>query len=155
MVVVAAALLVTLGGGSSAAPSLGQVAALSGRGPAGPAPRPLPSASTTLLTAAVGSLHFPNWQADGGWRSSGERTDTVEGRTVKTVFYTHGGMRLGYSIVASPALAGSPASSSTYTVLQNGSRVTVVWTVAGHTCTLTGTGSNAEALWHLARTTVD
>jgi hypothetical protein len=153
--VVVVALVVTLGGGSTAPPSLSQVAALSGRGPAGPAPGPLPSASTTLLTAAVGSLHFPNWQGDGGWRSSGERTDRIQGRTVRTVFYTHAGTRLAYSIVASPVLAGSRVANSRYTVLQAGSRVTVVWVVDGHTCTLTGTGSSAESLWSLARTTLE
>jgi hypothetical protein len=140
---------------SKTAPSLAKVAALSGLGPAGPAPGPLPSASTTLLTAAVGKLHFPNWQSDGGWRSIGERTDTVGGRTVKTVFYRHGDTRLAYSIVASPVVSGSPAASNSYTVVRNGSRVTVIWTDRGHTCTLTGAGSNAESLWSLAKTTLE
>jgi len=154
--VVAGALVITLGGGSTTeAPSLVQVAALSGRGPAGPAPGPLASASTTLLTAAVGSLHFPNWRDDGGYRSSGERTDTVAGRTVKTVFYTHGGTRLAYSIVASPVLRGSRVADSPYGVVQVGSRVTVVWTDRGHTCELTGVGTDAEALWSLAKTTLE
>jgi hypothetical protein len=153
--VAAAALVITLSGGATTAPSLAQVAALSGRGPAGPAPGPLPSASTTLLTAAVGKLHFPNWQAQGGWRSTGERTDTIGGRTVRTVFYMHGGERLAYSIVASPVVSGSPVGNSSYTVVQNGARVTVVWTDRGHTCELSGVGSDAEALWSLAKTTLD
>jgi hypothetical protein len=153
---VVVALVITLGNGSTTAvPSLAQVAALSGRGPAGPAPGPLPSASTTLLTAAVGNLHFPNWQSQGGWRSSGERTDAVEGRTVKTVFYTHGGTRLAYSIVESPVLRGSRVSNSPYVWLQVGSRATVVWTDRGHTCALTGVGISAESLWSLAKTTLD
>jgi hypothetical protein len=149
------ALVISLSGGSTAAPTLAQVAALSGRGPAGPAPGPLPSAQTTLLTAAVGGLHFPNWRDDGGWRSSGERTDTVGGRSVKTVFYTHAGVRLAYSIVASPVLWGSRVSNSPYVVLQVGSRVTVVWTDEGHTCALTGAGISAGSLWSLAKTTLD
>lgn len=155
--VVVVALVITLGGGSTATPSLAQVAALSGRGPAGPAPGPLSSAPTTLLTAAVGDLHFPHWQAQGGWRSSGERTDTLDGRTVKTVFYTHSGTgtQLAYSIVASPVVSGSPVANGSYTVVQNGSRVTVVWTDRGHTCELTGVGTNAETLWSLAKTTLD
>jgi hypothetical protein len=155
MAVVAAALVITLGSGTTATPSLAQVAALSGRGPAGPAPGPLPSASTTLLTASVGSLHFPNWWAHGGWRSSGERTDTIDGRTVRTVFYTHAGTRLAYSIVASPVLWGSRVANSRYVVLQVGSRVTVVWTDRGHTCALTGAGASAESLWSLAKTTLE
>jgi hypothetical protein len=153
--IVVAALVITVSGGSSPAPRLAQVAALSGRGPAGPAPGPLPSASTTLLTAAVGNLHFPNWQGQGGWRSSGERTDTIGGRTVRTVFYTHGGRRLAYSIVASPVVSGSPAANSPYAVLQDGSRVTVVWTDRDHTCELTGVGTSAESLWSLAKTTLE
>jgi hypothetical protein len=153
--VVVAALVITLSGGATPAPSLAQVAALSGRGPAGPAPGPLPSASTTLLTAAVGDLHFPNWQAQGGLRSSGERTDAIDGRTVKTVFYTHAGTRLAYSIVASPLLPGSRVANSPYVVVQDGSRVTVVWSDRGHTCALTGVGVSAGALWGLAKTTLE
>jgi hypothetical protein len=155
-VIAVAALAVALSGGSTATPSLIQVAALSGRGPAGPAPGPLRSAQTTLLTASVGGLHFPNWQAQGGWRSSGERSDTIDGRTIRTVFYTNaGGTRLAYSIVASPVLGGSRVSNSPYVWLQAGSRATVVWTDQGHTCALTGVGISAEALWSLARTTLD
>jgi hypothetical protein len=153
--VAVAALAIALSGGSTAAPSLAQVAALSGRGPAGPAPGPLPSASTTLLTAAVGSLHFPNWQSQGGWRGSGERTDTIDGRAVRTVFYTRGGRRLAYSIVASPVVSGSPAANGSYMVSQSGARVTVVWTDRGHTCVLSGVGTSAEALWSLAKTTLE
>jgi len=155
MAVAVAALVITLSGGSTTAPSLARVAALSGRGPAGPAPGPLASASTTLLTAAVGDLHFPNWHSDGGWQASGERMDTVGGRAVTTVYYTDAGTRLAYSIVASPALSGSPTGSNQYTVLQKGSRVTVIWTDKGHTCTLSGTGTNAESLWSLAKTTLE
>ena len=151
---VVAALVITLSGGSTAAPTLAQVAALSGRGPAGPAPGPLPSAQTTLLTASVGRLHFPNWRARGGWHSSGQRTDKIDGRAVRTVFYTHGSTRLAYSIVASPVVSGSPAANDSYTVVQRRSRVTVVWVDQGHTCALTGVGADAEALWSLAKTTL-
>lgn len=148
-------IILALGSHSTATPSLAQVAALSGRGPAGPAPGPLPSASTTLLTAAVGDLHFPNWKSQGGWRSSGERTDTVAGRSVTTVFYTHGGTRVAYSIVASPVLKGSQVPHYRYVTVQDGSRTTVVWTDKGHTCTLTGTGTSAQSLWSLAKTTLE
>jgi hypothetical protein len=154
--VVVAALVIALSGGSTAAPSLVQVAALAGRGPAVAAPGPLPSAQTTLLTASVGGLHFPNWRAQGRWRSSGERTDTIDGRTVKTVFYTNAvGTRLAYSIVASPVLWGSRVSNSPYVWLQVGSRTAVVWTDQGHTCALSGVGISGEALWRLAKTTLD
>jgi hypothetical protein len=155
MAVVVAALVITLGGGAAAAPNLRQVTALAGRGPAGPAPGALPSASTTLLTAAVGNLHFPNWQAHGGWRSSGERIDTIGGRTVKTVFYSRSGTRLAYSIVAAPTLPESRSGSDPYVVLRDGSRVSVIWTVQNHTCVLSGTGVSPSSLWHLAATTLD
>jgi hypothetical protein len=140
---------------SAPAPSLAQVAALSGRGPAGPAPGPLPSASTTLLTAAVGDLHFPNWQRQGGWRSSGERADKLGDRAVTTVYYTHGRTRLAYSIVASPTLPSSRLPHYTYVTLEDGSRTTVVWIDKGHTCALTGTGISADSLWNLAKTTLE
>ena len=153
----AAAFLIVLAVGthSSSAPSLSQVAALSGRGPAGPAPGPLPSASTTSLTAAVGDLHFPNWQRQGGWRSSGERADKLGDRRVTTVYYTRGRTQLAYSIVASPTLSGSRVAHYAYVTLQDGSRTTVVWVDKGHTCTLTGSGISGDSLWRLAKTTLE
>jgi hypothetical protein len=149
---VVAIVLVIAGG--TAAPSLAAVTALAGRGPAGPAPGADTSAPKTLLTTAVGSLHFPNWWAQGGWRSTGQRTDTVGGRRVATVYYTHDGTRLAYSIVAEPALVDTAAGGDPYKVMRDGRQVSVVWTDKGHTCVLSGVGVSVGTLWKLASTTL-
>jgi hypothetical protein len=149
---VVAVVLVIAGG--TAAPSLAAVTALAGRGPAGPAPGVDASAPKALLSTAVGGLHFPNWQSQGGWRSTGQRTDTVSGRRVKTVYYTHDGTRLAYSIVAQPALAGSSGVNEPYKVVSHGRQVSVIWTVKGHTCVLSGVGVSQGTLWNLASTTL-
>jgi hypothetical protein len=149
---VVAVVLVIAGG--TAAPSLAAVTALAGRGPAGPAPGADASAPTTLLSTAVGGLHFPNWQSQGGWRAAGQRSDTVGGRHVRTVYYTHDGTRLAYSIVAEPALAGSSGANEPYKVVSHGRQTSVIWTDKGHTCVLTGVGVSPGTLWNLASTTL-
>ena len=150
---VVAVVLVIAGG--TAAPSLAAVTALAGRGPAGPAPGADASAPATLLSTAVGGLHFPNWWSQGGWRSTGQRTDTVGGRRVATVYYTHDGTRLAYSIVAAPALADTAVGGDPYKVMRNGRQVSVVWTDKGHTCVLSGVGVSVGSLWNLASTTLN
>ena len=147
--------VVALVGGGTAAPTLAQVAALSGRGPAGPAPAAQTSGST-VLTADVQGLHFPNWQDSGGWRSSGQRTDTVSGRGVVTVFYTRDHVTLAYSIVSTPVLKGSTAGGGDpYVTWREHGREVVIWTDQGHTCVLSGAGVSAQTLWNLAATTLE
>lgn len=151
---VAAALAIAFLGGS-AAPGLAQVSAVAGRGPAGPAPR-IDRSAPRLLTARVGDLHFPAWGVRGGWRASGVRRDTVSGRAMTTVFYSRGGARVAYTIVAAPTLAGShPPAADEYLARRDGGRLSVVWVERGHTCVLSSRQLGAEALWALARTTLD
>ena len=38
-------------------------------------------------TQSVGDVYFPNWTARFGWSATGERTDTLNGRTAVTVYY--------------------------------------------------------------------
>jgi hypothetical protein len=146
------ALVVTLGGGA-ANPSIAQAASLALRPPAAPAPAPDPRAPTSLLTARVGDLHFPNWQRAGGWRSVGERTDALANRTVTTVYYASGSRRLVYSIVSSPTLAGLRTGGEPYASLREHGRTVVVWEERGHTCLLSAAGISARHLWQLAALT--
>ncbi len=97
-------------------------------------------------------MHFPNWVADGGWHASGQRSDTLRGRHVLTVYYTRGATRLVYSIIDSPSVWH--ADGGAYEVYRDGSRVTVVWDADNHTCVLTGRNVTPEALWKLAGTTL-
>ena len=148
---VAAVLVLALGGGAGA-PSIAQAAALGTLRPAAPAPGPDPSAPSKLLTAKVGTLHFPNWSSAGGWRSIGQRHDHVGNRTATTVYYATGSTRIAYSIVSSPALTGPKSSGDPYSTIWRRGRITVVWREGGHTCLLSGTGISAARLWRLAST---
>ncbi len=137
------ALLLALGG--AGAPSIAQAAALANLRPAAPAPATDPSAPGKLLTAKVGTLHFPNWEAAGGWHAVGQRFDHIGNRTATTVYYTNGTSHVVYSIVSSPTLPGKqpravPQSvpAQTYTTLSRQGRTTIVWKESGHTCLLTG-----------------
>jgi hypothetical protein len=154
----AAALVLALGGGAGA-PSIAQAAALATRAPSASAPAADPSDPAKLLTAKVGTLHFPNWQAAGGWRAVGQRQDHLGNRTVTTVYYAIGSSRVAYSIVSSPTLSlkhelimqsRPPQYEYSATLTQHG-RTTVVWVESGHTCLLTGPrGMSAARLRQLA-----
>jgi hypothetical protein len=155
----AAALVIALGG-AAGAPTLAQAAALSSRAATEPAPAGDPSDPGKLLSARVGTLHFPNWESAGGWRAVGQRFDHLGNRTATTVYYALGSRRVAYSILSSPALA---MKTGTVTLpwsrlqhqfaetLWHGGRATVVWIESGHTCLLTGPkGMSPAKLWQLA-----
>jgi hypothetical protein len=153
VVAVVVALVATLGGGGVGGPSIAQAAALGAREPVLAAPAPDPKAPETLLSARVGDLQFPNWQNDGGWRSSGARTDVIGNRTVKTVFYSANGHRIAYSIVSAPALAGLNTHGEHYATLSQNGRTVIVWEEQNHTCVLSAVGIAAPRLWKLAAST--
>ncbi len=140
------ALVVALGG--SGAPSLAQAAALARRPPSAPAPTLEPGVPA-YLSARVGQLHFPNWQAQGGWRTVGERRDSVGNRAVTTVYYAAQGERIAYSIVSSPVLGGLHTRGDPYTTMRSHGRVVVVWEERNHTCLLSGAGISPSRLWRL------
>ena len=143
------ALVVALGSGPGA-PSIAQAASIGTRAPTAPAPGADPAAPTRLLTAKVGTLHFPNWQAVAGWRTVGQRQDKAGNRTVTTVYYAAGKTRIAYSIVSSPALPGSKHAGELYSSMWHNGRATVVWQQDGHTCLLSGSGISPVQLWQLA-----
>ncbi|MDE3134389.1 MAG: hypothetical protein KGL15_10005, partial [Acidobacteriota bacterium] len=114
------------------------------------APAPDPSAPQQLLSARVGDLHFPNWQTDAGWRSTGQRRDRLGARSVTTVFYAHGTQRVAYSIVSAPALGGLSTHGGPYATLSKHGRTVIAWEERNHTCVLSATGIAPYELWHLA-----
>lgn len=143
------------------------LASFATRSATGPAPAPDRAHPATLLRASVAGLPFPNWQANGGWRASGVRTDAIDGRRVVTVYYRHGAQRLAYSVAAPPAFPWT-ARPGRYVSLtfprastwaggtrsgQTRDRHTVVWWYEGHTCSLSAVGISAGSLWQLAATT--
>lgn len=151
----AAALILLLPGGAPGSPSVSQAAQLALRGAAGPAPGADPGDPGMKLAARVQGLYFPNWSATLGWRPAGVRTDQLGGRQAVTVYYERDGMRVAYTIVATPALAQptAPVTRIGGLALQAialGGRHVVTWRRAGHTCVLSASGVPAGTLEELA-----
>jgi len=119
--VVIAVLAVVLSGGGGHALSLRQATALTLSSATAPAPKES-ARNRTELVAAVQGVHFPYWEEHFGWRSTGQRTDSVAGRTVMTVFYANGsGQQIGYAIVSgTPAPGWTAARRTAATALPTG-----------------------------------
>jgi anti-sigma factor RsiW len=148
----ALALVLLLPGG---APSLAQATAIASRGPAQPAPAPDPREPGARLARDVEEVYFPNWSAT-GWHAVGQRTDTVSGRTMVTVYYRWGRQRIAYTIVSMPALA-QPAAPVSYVrglalrTLTVDERQVVTWRRGDHTCILSsGQDVSTAAMQSLA-----
>lgn len=98
--------------------------------------------------AAIGEpfegVRFPRYEK---WRATGERTDTIDGRRVRTVFYARDGRVVAYAIVAGPALSEEDALR---VVRGEDDVVAVTWTRAGRTCVIVAAGGDADALAKLA-----
>jgi anti-sigma factor RsiW len=123
------------------------VALLAGRGPAvddvlAVALRPATAPAAT--TEAFEGVRFPQYDE---WRATGARTDVIDGREVRTVFYERDGRTIAYSIVAGPALDDVGSLRS---VRGPGDVVAVTWTRRGRTCIIVGQGVDPGALARLA-----
>jgi hypothetical protein len=151
--VLVAVLVVGLGGGGRSL-SVQQATALTLSPARAPAP-PESSSSATALVAAVQGVHFPYWGGI-GWHSTGQRTDSVSGHTVTTVFYANPrGQRIGYAIVTDTATRMSGGTvlrrnGTVYRLFSGQSSATVVWVRKGHCCVLSGRGVDTALLLHLA-----
>jgi hypothetical protein len=150
----ALALFLVLPGGVGG-PSIAAAAERSTHPATGAPPQPLP-AQPKLLAESVGGVAFPNWQKKFGWRASGTRSDTLDGRSMTTVFYRKEGRRLGYTIVDGHPLhvPGDAAvvereGTELHTFVLDG-RYVVTWLRGGHTCTLSGTAVPRAVLVKLA-----
>jgi hypothetical protein len=149
-------LVLGLSGGASAPLSLRAAVALTLRPATMPAPAHSPS-DGARLAADVEGVPFPYWGDSFGWRSTGERTDRVGGRSVVTVFYAGAHHQwLGYAIVA-----GSPAprvgggvlvrrGAVSYRLLGVGAARVVTWLRDGRLCVLAGHGVSAATMLALA-----
>lgn len=157
VVVAAVAIAVGLGGGDSAPTiSFSQAAALTLRAATLPAP-PESSTHRAQLAVAVNGVPFPYWEDRFGWRSSGSRTDRVDGHSITTVFYTDSnGRRIGYAILAgTPVLhiaSGAIAwrGGVSYRLLTENGVAVVTWLRDGHLCVVSGRGVSSATLLRLA-----
>jgi anti-sigma factor RsiW len=113
-------------------------------------------AQPKLLREQVDGVRFPDYAAKFGWRAVGVRTDDLDGRTQRTVFYERGGQRVAYSIVSGDALdepGGARRFTREGTALRGftgDGRNAVTWRRGGHTCVLSGAGVGTAALLELA-----
>jgi hypothetical protein len=154
--VVVVLVLVLTTGASTSAPTVLQASGAGLRTATGAAPAENPH-NPHLLTASAVGISYPYWGGTLGWQAVGARTDTVGGRTVTTVFYTNSrSRRIGYSIVAGPALAIPAGSTSvehngvSFHVISHANPTIVTWREAGHTCILTARGVGTGTLMRLA-----
>lgn len=137
---VVAALVLALGGGAGA-PTVAQAAVLATRAPLAGAPAPY-GHDAALRGVRGAALTFPYWQDSFGFRATGVRHDTLDGRATTTVFYRKGDMRVAYTIVSGRPLAAGASTSSTMkggvevrTLKAHGLSV-ATWLRAGHSCVL-------------------
>ncbi len=110
---------------------------------------------TDLLSLNVGSIRFPDYEGQTGWRATGARSDQVDGRRIQTVFYNIAGRQVGYSIVAGAALPIPPGPTHTiqgtrYVLTDTGSAQLVTWRQAGHTCIIAARHTTQHTLLKLA-----
>lgn len=149
------ALVLTLGGGGSgggSAPGVRDVAAVALRPALAAAPAARPGGE--LLAAHAGPIAFPTWRR-AGWHAVGARSDTLDGSTVRTVFYADGaGRRIGYAITdGAVQVSGGQLVTRRGTqlrVLDSGATSVVTWRRDGRTCVLAGRGVPVERLLTLA-----
>jgi hypothetical protein len=155
--VVAVAIVVGLGGGGSAPTvSFSQAAASTLRAATLPAP-PESQAHHAQLAVAVDGVPFPYWSERFGWRSTGSRTDRVDGRSITTVFYgDSSGRRVGYAILAgtpAPRVGGGVIAwrgGVSYRLLTENGVSVVTWLRDGHLCVVSGHGVSSATLLRLA-----
>ncbi len=139
-------------------PSVLEVHSLLARGPEAPAPRAVPGARSELA-AQVDGVSFPNLQLKPGfdWRAIGQRSDVLDGRATRTVFYKHEEHVVAYTIVSGEPL-GIPANAEPRS--RNGVDVGLLRDQHGHdiavferggrTCVISGHVERRSSLVRLA-----
>jgi hypothetical protein len=151
-IVLAVVLIAPSGGGG---PTVVQAAELSDL-PAMEAAVPVDPANAKLLDASVDGVPFPNLHAEFAWQEAGSRSDELEGRRTRTVFYEREGQRVGYTILSGEPI--EPPDGARPSV-QNGVRLNTVtddgqaivtWLREGRTCVVSGKGVSAKDLREVA-----
>jgi hypothetical protein len=142
---------VVLAGGS---PGVDDVAAAAVRPPT--AAVALVPKGSKLLQEHYDDVAFPNYAEKFGWKATGTRTDKINGRFTRTVFYEKGGRRIAYTVVAGDALdwpGGAVKDTREGTplrALHTAGRDIVTWRRRGHTCVLSAKDVPRAELLELA-----
>jgi hypothetical protein len=123
------------------------VALLAGRGPSVDdvfAVALRPATAPAAASEAFEGVRFPRYEK---WEATGTRTDVIDGRRVRTVFYERDGRTIAYAIVSGPALEDVGKLRSLH---GPGDQVAVTWTRSGRTCVIVGSRVDPGALARLA-----
>ena len=141
-VAAAAAVAVVVSLGGSASPSVLATVRLASAGPALPAPAH-DARNPSLLRTKIEGIPFPDWNEQFKWRAVGARTDEIEGRRTKTVYYQNPlGARAAYTIVGGEAIPPPDGArtlrlrGNAFHLLRQDGRRVVVWDRGGHTCVM-------------------
>ena len=141
-------------------PSIADAAAIALRAPTLPAPA-RDARAPELLQASAGGVRFPNYAYGRlDWRADGLGRVRRGGRDVVVVSYARGagagGARVGYAIVAGPALRLTAGGSRVvrhgvrFAVLRDAGATIVTWRRSGRTCVLASRDATAAMLLRLA-----
>jgi anti-sigma factor RsiW len=103
-----------------------------------------PATAPAATTEAFEGIRFPHYEK---WHATGARTDVIDGRRVRTVFYERDGRTIAYAIVAGPALDDGGALR---TIRGVDDVVAVTWTRRGRTCVIAASRVDAGVLARLA-----
>ena len=103
-----------------------------------------PATAPAATGEAFEGIRFPHYEK---WRTTGARTDVIDGRRVRTVFYERDGRTIAYAIVAGQALDDIGKLRA---VRGGDDLVAVTWTRRGRTCMIIGSGVDAGVLARLA-----
>ncbi len=151
------AVLVVVIGAGSGAPTVPQAARLALASATIPAPGVDPAQPKNLKPAGA-PIPFPSWGATTGWKPSGARSDTVDGRRITTIYYTSPhGRRIGYAITSGRPLSGAHGIEVVHRygtrfelARESGARL-ITWVRSGHTCVIAGRFVTYRTLLALAR----
>ncbi len=147
--------IVLLAPSGSGGPTVVEAAQLSNL-PATEASVPLDPANPKLLDAAVDGVPFPNLHANFVWHQAGDRSDELDGRGTKTVFYERAGQRIGYTILSGDPIDPPPGAKPSVqngvrlSTATEGGRAIVTWLRGGRTCVLSGDHVSAKDLREVA-----
>jgi anti-sigma factor RsiW len=117
---------------------------------------PVDPANPKLLDARLDGVPFPNLHAEFAWQEAGSRSDELDGRSTRTVFYERAGDRVGYTIVSGERIDppdGAQASVQNgvrLNTVTEGGQAIVTWLREGRTCVVSGEGVSAEDLREVA-----
>jgi hypothetical protein len=143
--------MLVLPGSEPRPPALTEAAALAARAPTSAEPSGAGGGAALAGMSAWG-LEYPDLSRGGGWRPSGSRTDTIDGRAARTVFYSKDGSRIAYTILA-PGEVRVPKGTASWRrkgrpwyAFDDHGRTVVAWERDGHMCVVSVNGVGRRAL---------